>query len=59
MSDDDLDEMYQWADSQVEEALEFAEESEQPDPEELYLDVLAATDEKAEAAGDEEEDWRA
>lgn len=57
LTDDDVAEMNEWAGQEVDEAVAFAEESDQPDPDELYMDVLAPTDEGEEA--EPEEDWRA
>lgn len=62
LTDDDVAEMNEWADGVVEEALEFAEESEQPAPEELYMDVMAPVEDGADDVEDVveiEEDWRA
>lgn len=58
LSDEDVEEMNEWATQEVEEAVRFAEESEQPDPDELYMDVLAPVEDD-DAAVAEEEDWRA
>lgn len=49
LTDADLEEMNSWAEAEVEEAVAFAEESEQPDPNELYTDVLS---EEASSSGD-------
>ncbi len=57
LTDEDLAEMNEWAGQEVEEAVKFAEESDQPDPEELYMDVLAPVEDGGDV--DPEEDWRA
>lgn len=57
LSEDDVAEMNEWAEGEVAEAVEFAEESEQPAAEELYMDVLAPVDDEDQV--EPEEDWRA
>lgn len=41
LTDEDLQEMSDWAEEEVAEAVHFAEEADEPDPEELYEDVIA------------------
>ena len=41
LTDEDVQEMEEWAEAEVKKAVEFAEESDPPDPEELYRDVVS------------------
>lgn len=49
LADSELDEMNEWAESEVQEAVKFADESPQPDPEQLHRDVLGAQDDAMDA----------
>jgi pyruvate dehydrogenase E1 component alpha subunit len=49
LADSELDEMNEWAESEIQEAVKFADESPQPDPDELHRDVLGAQDDAMDA----------